>query len=109
MAPSPTSPERPLRRDAERNRLLILEAAGTDKASGDAALPYAFALYDLGVALNRSGNPSAAIPVLEERLKFDNQTQTVMAELRDAQAKAGVAPQGAGGNGKGNGKKDRDG
>jgi len=84
------------------------KAAGTDKAGGDAALPYAFALYDLGVALNRSGNPSAAIPVLEERLKFDNQTQTVMAELRDAQAKAGVAPQGAGGNGKGNGKKDKD-
>jgi eukaryotic-like serine/threonine-protein kinase len=50
-------------------------------------LPYNYALYNLGVALNRSGNPEAAIPYLEERLKHPNQRGVVQQELADAQAK----------------------
>jgi serine/threonine-protein kinase len=66
---------------------------------------YYFALYNLGVALNRSGNPAAAIPYLQERLKFANQTGTVKKELQAAQAQlqGGAAPKG---NGKGKKLKD---
>jgi hypothetical protein len=44
-------------------------------------LTYAYALYDLGRALRLSGDPSAAIPILERRLEIDNQRPTGMAEL----------------------------
>ncbi len=54
------------------------------QAGETSGLPYAFALFNLGVALNRSGNPEQAVPLLRERLKFDNQTATVQAELDDA-------------------------
>jgi serine/threonine-protein kinase len=75
------------------------------RAAGDRALPYAFALYNLGVALNRSGNPTAAVPLLRERLQFHNQTATVQAELDSALAKLGQAPAGKPGKkAKGNGK-----
>jgi len=50
---------------------------------------FAYALYNLGVALNRSGNPAAAVDVLSERLKYPNQLQTVQSELADARAKLG--------------------
>jgi serine/threonine-protein kinase len=73
------------------------------KDAGETGLPYAFALYNLAVALNRSGNPGEAIPLLRERLQFDNQRKTVQAELDNALAKvggtapeAGNPPQGAG-------------
>jgi hypothetical protein len=45
-------------------------------------LTYAYALYDLGRALRLSGNPSAAVPILERRLEIDNQRPTVLAELQ---------------------------
>ena len=44
-------------------------------------LTYAYALYDLGRALRLSGDPAAAVPVLERRLEIDNQRPTVLAEL----------------------------
>jgi serine/threonine-protein kinase len=68
------------------------------KADGDDGLNYAFALYNLAVALNRSGNPAEAVPLLRERLKFNNQTETVQAELDNALAKlnGGKAPKGDG-------------
>src|SRR5918996_1116166 len=50
---------------------------------------YAYALFNLGQALNRSGNPEAAIPYLEKRLNWNNQRDTVQAELEDARSKAG--------------------
>jgi serine/threonine-protein kinase len=52
-------------------------------------ITYAFSLFNLGVALNRSGNPAAAIPVLQERLKYANQRATVQRELDAARAAAG--------------------
>jgi hypothetical protein len=47
----------------------------------DTCLTYAYALYDLGRALELNGEPSAAVPVLEQRLQIDNQRDVVAAEL----------------------------
>ncbi len=69
-------------------------------------LDYYFALYNLGVALNRSGRPAEAIPFLEERLQNPNQQGTVRKELEAAQQAAGVAPGKPGKAGKA-GKKDK--
>jgi eukaryotic-like serine/threonine-protein kinase len=64
--------------------------------------PCGYALYEEGVALNRSGNPAAAIPVLQQRLDQygDDDRGSVAKELRDAQQRAGQQP----GPGKGPGK-----
>jgi hypothetical protein len=45
-------------------------------------LTYAYALYDLGRAERLSGEPQAAVPILERRLRIDNQRSTVGAELQ---------------------------
>ncbi len=51
---------------------------------------YAFALFNLGTALNRSGSPDEAIPFLEKRLSFsDDRPEVVQSELDDARANAG--------------------
>ena len=50
---------------------------------------YAYALYSYGDALLRSGRPDEAVAVLEERLAFDDQRETVEALLADARAAAG--------------------
>jgi len=56
----------------------------------DTSTNYAFALFNLGTALNRSGNPEEAIPLFEKRLGFsDNQRDVVEAELADARKRAG--------------------
>jgi eukaryotic-like serine/threonine-protein kinase len=52
-------------------------------------LNYAYALYNLGASLNRSGNPAEAIPYLEKRLNWSNQRGIVKQELKDAQRNAG--------------------
>ncbi len=81
---------------------------GYRDAGETGGLPYAYALFNYAVALNRSGNPAAAIPLLQERLKFNDQRATVQAELDDALAKTGqAAPAGGNGKAKGNGKKDK--
>jgi len=73
-------------------------------------LGYAFALFNLGQALNRSGNPEAAVPILRERLKFSNQRSTVQAELDNALAKLdGGDAAATGDNGNGKAKKDKGG
>ena len=60
---------------------------------GDRSSPgYAFALYNLGTALNRSGNPREAIGYLQERLRISNDRPgLVRNELRSAQQKLGGA------------------
>jgi eukaryotic-like serine/threonine-protein kinase len=50
---------------------------------------YAYALYSYGDALLQSGRPDEAVAVLEERLAFDDQRETVEAKLAEAQAAAG--------------------
>jgi serine/threonine-protein kinase len=57
-------------------------------------LGYYFALFNLGVALNRSGDPEAAITVLRERLRNPNQRGTVERELSAAAQKLGADAQG---------------
>ena len=45
-------------------------------------LTYAYALYDLGRAVRLTGEPQAAVPLLERRLQIDNQRWVVGAELQ---------------------------
>jgi len=49
---------------------------------------YAYALYGYGDALVQVGRPDDAIPVLEHRLGFDDQQETVQAKLDEAEAVA---------------------
>jgi hypothetical protein len=49
--------------------------------ASETCLTYAYALYDLGRALELKGDPGAALPVLEQRLQIDNQRDVVAAEL----------------------------
>ncbi|MDX6665942.1 MAG: eukaryotic-like serine/threonine-protein kinase [Solirubrobacteraceae bacterium] len=53
--------------------------------------PCAWAWFDLGAALRRAGNPSAAIPVLEHRLQNPDQRAAVQSELDQARAQAAGA------------------
>jgi hypothetical protein len=50
--------------------------------AGPTCLTYAYALYDLGRAVRLSGEPEAAVPILERRLRIDNQRSTVDAQLQ---------------------------
>jgi tetratricopeptide (TPR) repeat protein len=54
----------------------------------ETCLTYAYALYDLGRGLELNGEPSAALPVLEQRLQIDNQRDVVAAELAHARTVA---------------------
>ena len=59
--------------------------AQADKGS----LTYAYALYDLGHALRLAGRPQEAIPILEQRMKINNQRGVVKQELEAAKRDAG--------------------
>ena len=50
--------------------------------ASSACLTYAYALYDLGRAVRLTGEPQAAVPILERRLQIDNQRWVVGAELQ---------------------------
>lgn len=52
----------------------------------------AFALYNLGRSLRLAGRPAEAIPILERRLEYGNQTDVVQEELDAARREAGQAP-----------------
>jgi eukaryotic-like serine/threonine-protein kinase len=57
---------------------------------GDTSPNHAYALFNLGTALNRSGHPREAIPYLEKRLSFSNDRRGVVKkELKAAQKAAG--------------------
>jgi hypothetical protein len=58
-------------------------------AADPSSLTYAYALYDLGRALTLSGDPQAAIPILEQRLRIPNQTAVVQQALDEARRAAG--------------------
>ena len=57
--------------------------------AGETCLTYAYALYDLGRALQLDGHPAAAVGVLARRLQIDNQRPTVAQELQRARAQTG--------------------
>jgi eukaryotic-like serine/threonine-protein kinase len=65
----------------------LRESVAAYKAAGELELPYAYALFNLAVALNHSGHPAEAIPLLRERLRYHDQLGKVNDELRDAQAR----------------------
>jgi serine/threonine-protein kinase len=68
------------------------EAIALDKqvvAQGEGTgLTYAYALYDLGHALRLAGRPDEAIPILEQRMKINNQRGVVKQELEQAKRDA---------------------
>jgi len=56
----------------------------------DTSANYAYALFNLGTALSRSGHPKQAIPYFEKRLRFSNdRPEVVRAELERARRAAG--------------------
>jgi len=68
----------------------IARQAVASFADTSTEMNYAFALYNLGTALNRSGNPDEAIQYLEKRLEISTfKTDVVQAELDKARAAAG--------------------
>ncbi len=73
----------------EKSRAALAACGDTHQLS-----PCGYALYEEGVALNRSGNPAAAIPILQQRLDQygDDGAGSVAKELRDAQRRAGQKP-----------------
>lgn len=56
------------------------------------SLTYAYGLYDLGRSLVLAGDPSGAVPILEERLKIPNQTAVVREMLDEALRASGQVP-----------------
>jgi tetratricopeptide (TPR) repeat protein len=67
----------------------ILQDAVASWPEDSRDINYAYALFNLGKSLNRSGNPDEAIPYLEKRLTWSDQTETVQAELDLARRNAG--------------------
>jgi eukaryotic-like serine/threonine-protein kinase len=67
----------------------ILQQAVASWPEDSRDINYAYALFNLGKSLNRSGNPEAAIPYLEQRLTWADQQETVQAELDLAKRNAG--------------------
>ncbi|HEX3977634.1 MAG TPA: protein kinase [Solirubrobacteraceae bacterium] len=65
---------------------------------------YAYGLYDLGVALLKSGHAADAVTILKQRLKIPNQTPVVQQTLNEALQASGQAPAPAPGNGPGPGR-----
>ncbi len=68
----------------------VLREAVAKWPEGSRDIEYAYALFNLGKALNRSGDPEAAIPYLERRLTFSDQRGTVQTELDEARRRAGT-------------------
>ena len=67
----------------------ILQEAVASWPEDSQDINYAYALFNLGKSLNRSGDPEAAIPYLEKRLNWPDQRETVQAELDLAKRNAG--------------------
>jgi eukaryotic-like serine/threonine-protein kinase len=64
---------------------------------------YAYGLYDLGVALLKSGDAAGAVPILEQRLKIPNQTGVVQQALNEALQASGQIPAASDHHGRGTG------
>jgi len=55
-------------------------------------LTYAYALFNLGRSLRLAGKPQEAIPLLERRLRIDNQREAVARELEAARRSSRSTP-----------------
>jgi serine/threonine-protein kinase len=69
--------------------LLRASVDGYRKAGRTTEIGYAYALFNLAVALSHSGDAAGAIDLLRERLRYPNQRGTVQQALKDAQAQLG--------------------
>jgi serine/threonine protein kinase len=95
-APAPAASDDPAQMQLQAHNLINQgnydQAIAIDKqvvAKGPTSdLTYAYALYDLGHALRLAGRPDEAIPVLQQRMKIDNQRDVVKAELERAKQEA---------------------
>jgi serine/threonine-protein kinase len=67
----------------------ILQQAVSSFPEDSQDINYAYALFNLGKSLNRSGRPDEAIPYLEKRLNWPSQHGTVKQELESARKAAG--------------------
>jgi eukaryotic-like serine/threonine-protein kinase len=67
----------------------ILRQAVASWPDDSTDINYAYALFNLGKSLNRSGSAAEAIPYLEQRLNWPNQRGVVKQELRLARQNAG--------------------
>jgi tetratricopeptide (TPR) repeat protein len=67
---------------------VLQRAVDSLQGSGD-ELTYNYALFNLAHALRLAGRPDEAIPLLEQRLKYPDQTDAVQAELAAARQAAG--------------------
>jgi tetratricopeptide (TPR) repeat protein len=83
---------------------VLQEALAAFPADQRSSLVYAYTLFNLADAYLRSGQPDKAIPLLRERLKYNDQTAVVQAELEQAMRQAGQLPAGKHGHGKKKGK-----
>jgi hypothetical protein len=107
---APPAPPTPLALDTQGHEMMVQgDYSGAIAAMHEvlAATPpdtllHAYALFDLGRSLRLAGDPQAAIPILEQRLQYPNQTAVVEVELKLAEQAAGSAPAG-GGHGHGHG------
>jgi hypothetical protein len=68
--------------------LLRSSVEGYRSAGRTSELGYAYALFNLGLALAGSGDPAGAVEAFEERLRYPNQRGRVQKALREAQAQA---------------------
>ena len=75
----------------------ILQEAVASWPEDSQDINYAYALFNLGKSLNRAGRPDEAIPYLEKRLNWNDQRDTVQAELDLAKRRAGRGGGGGGG------------
>jgi eukaryotic-like serine/threonine-protein kinase len=66
----------------------VLQQAVDSFPEGTTDLNYAYALFNLGKSLRLADRPDEAIPILEQRLKIPNQTETVRQELELAKQQA---------------------
>ena len=66
----------------------ILQEAVDSFPPGTDDINYAYALFNLGKSLRLAGRPDEAIPILEQRLEYPNQTETVQRELDLARQQA---------------------
>jgi tetratricopeptide (TPR) repeat protein len=67
----------------------VLQKAVTALRDSGDEQTYNYALFNLAHALRLAGRPDEAIPLLEQRLKYPDQTETVQKELDAAKAAAG--------------------
>jgi serine/threonine-protein kinase len=101
---APPAPPTPLAVDTQGHEMMVQgDYAGAIAAmrqvlavTSPDSLLHAYALFDLGRSLRLSGDPQAAIPILEQRLQYPNQMGVVRIELHLAEQAAGVAPAGSG-------------